>query len=581
MPNFNNSEIASVLDVVPPFKGRVDEAYQPGAYGVPSLQVDDPSAYATAQPTPQGFNDDGQQTPIVGVNFNNARVQEAVGIDWWERFHVIPRSVELGQILSTQQVPFEVYSAYRRTFNDWTSFINGAGDGTELLGLPTLPYTFGPQSSGDLTLILEVSTSGAASVDDTLDFGFDGPQTSEIPITLSRVVLFFVDPQMPYEESLEFYTDIQNRKDGSEKRDSPRKNPRQLFEWDFILEDGTERTRVHNLLFDWQSRVFGIPIWHEATRLTADASISDLTITVDSTAYADYRTTGSDLVLIYESQTKFDVLPLASLTATTLTLESGLLNDYAVSDNVIVMPLRTGKVANTIQGSRFPSADARMKIRFRVDDNDTDIADTSAFSSYNSKVLLDDCNGLRSSMGETFQHDVIVLDNETGLVFTDTSWDQHKRLHRKVFYTNSKQTLWETRQLIHALRGRQVSFYIPSFSNDLQADQDLTMGSALLSIENVGYAQYVRQRFGRQHIRVTFLNGDPPLLREILSSSEVSATRESLTLDAVWPSTVALADIDEIQFVELVRFNTDRIRFNYQTGGHTVKVFAPVKAVFE
>lgn len=498
--------------------------------------------------------------------------------DFFEKFHVRPGSFVLGNLVSTQQIAVVVYSAYRHSTHTWDAFVNNAGAGVTLLNAPSLPTSFLPQT-GLTNLLLEVGPNGPPHVDTTLDFVFDEMTISPI-IQLDRVVLFDVQPELPYTEVLEFLTEVMTHKDGSEMRPSLRKNPRQLFEWDIIMPEGRERSRIHNLLFDWQARIFGVPQWHEATFTSAAVAINDLTINVRSTSFADYRVGG--LVLIYTSFSTFDVLELASSTGTTLTFSTPVLHTYGL--NVLVMPLRTGRVRPDIGGLRYPSDAAELRIVFQVLDNDCNLASTAGWSTYNSKVLLDDLNSLNGSgaMDEGFVRNLVVLDNNTGAPSLSSPWDKGKRRSNKTFHAKGKQAVWSVRQLLHALRGRAVSFYIPTFGKDLTPTANLTSGTSTLTISNVGYARYVRERVPLNVIRVVFVNSaTTPLLREIIGSSEIDGTTEQLTVDSNWPSTFTPAQVKRIEYVELSRFDSDAIRIRYALGDRSARISAPLITVFD
>lgn len=545
----------------------------------PKLLVDDPSVTGenTLGSGSVVVRNSDQKQPIVSTDFANGFASNSYTYeDWFEHFHVIPRELALGNILSTILTPFEVYSAFRRTFENWSLFVNGAGAGTTMNGLPTLPYTFGPQSSGDLTLQLEVSTTGVPVVDDTLDFGFNTvPETASVSITLRRVVLFSIQPELPFTERLQWLTEVMSHINGTEQRLSVRKNPRQLFSWDFFMEDGPERSFFHNVMFDWQASIFGLPIWFELTRLSIAASATDTVLTVESTDFADYRVGG--LVVIFTDRDTFDVQELSSLTATTLTLASGILSAYPVG--TFVMPLRTGVARRQISGSRFLSGDAKMQVEFRVDDNDVDLADTSAFNSFNSKVLIDGCNSVRGQMSEQFERDIIVFDNSTGLTAQGTPWDVGKRTSQLALLAKGKEGLWEVRQLLHALRGKQTSFYASSFTKDLTIDSDIAAGSTI-NVANVGYTQFVRNRQPRDVIRIVYNDGSADDLRTILSSTVVDPTREALVVDSALGAHVE-AVVEKIMFVEKVRWDTDEIAIRHEVGDRTTRITGPIKTVLE
>lgn len=530
---------------------------------------------------------EAESTPVDGIakkthtpkELDNGYLAEGSTVGWetwFESFHILPRNFDFGNILSNQNSDVEVYSAFRRVDHDWTAFVSNAGDGVTLSGLPSLPHTFVPQSNGGLTLELQVSTSGQSTVNTTLDYTFGTvSQVIQTPIELIRVVLFSIQPELPYTEKLQWLTKVLTRIKGTEQRISSRKNPRQLFEWNFIMEDGPERAFFHNVMFDWQARTFGLPMWHELTRLSSAATVTDTTLTVQSTDYADYRVGG--LVLIFESRSKFDVLELSSLTPTSLVLVSGVLNAYP--SGALVMPLRTGNASRLVSGSRFVSADARMRIQFRVSDNDADLADTAAFNSFNSKVYINACNNVRGQMSEQFERDLVVVDNQTGVPIVSSRWDVGKRITQLALLGKGKQGLWELRQLLHALRGKQISFYVCSFSKDFTIDSDITAGTTI-NVANVGYTQFVQNRAPRDLVRIIYNNGDADDIRTISSSSVVDSTREALVLDSAVASHTA-AQVEKIMFVEKVRWDSDEISIRHEIGDTTTRVSGPIKTVLE
>lgn len=501
--------------------------------------------------------------------------------DWFEKFHVIPGGFFLGNVITTQQIGVVVYSAYRLEYHYWQAFINNAGSGVTLLNTPTLPYLFSPQT-GLNNLILEVSPNGPPNVNTTLDFVFDSGVISP-PIVFQRLVLWSARPELPYVELLEFLTAILTHKDGTEQRVSRRLSPRQAFEWTIKMDPGRERAKLHNLLFDWQSRVFGVPVWRQSTFPTSAITAGAFTINVRSTAYADWRETPG-LALIFDpiSGTS-DVLEVAvgGITGTTLTFINAVQNNYTT--RALVCPLRTGRIVGGVGGRRYSTDAAELQVRFEVLDSAVDLASLAAWTTtLNSKVVIDDGNAIQGSMGENFEREVVVLDNGSSIPIFDSPWAKGKRGSTKTFWCKTRQREWEIRQLWYALRGRQVSFYLPTFGKDLVPSAQLLSGSNTLTIENVGYDRYIQERRPYHLIRVHFVNpANPPLIRQITGSSEVSAAQENLSLNATWPATYQPSDVERIEYLELVRADSDSIRFEYAEGEKTCRVRLPVMSVFD
>jgi len=501
----------------------------------------------------------------------------AAGEDFFELMHVLPRSFDFGFVLTTQLVPVEVFNGYRRQDNLWNAWVNNAGAGVSLLGMPSLPVTV--FALGGILMDLEVTPNGPAIVDTTLDFVFN-VSTIYTPITLQRVVLLVNRPENGYDEILEFLTDIRTRKDGSEQRNSGRKNPRQIFDLEMFLEEGLdeERARFENFLFDWQSQVFGVPVWHEETALTAAVTAGATTLPVQSTAFADFRVDG--LVAVIDELTgATDVVVSTVINPTSIELDNGVANSYPAG--AAVLPLRAATAEPLIQGQRELNEVSRVKLLFSVIDNDISIASLAAFQSFDGKLLLSGYIFSDGQSQELFERQITKLDPGTGIVYRDSQWDRNKRASAWTAVVRGRQAGWEHRQMLHAIRGPQISFYVPTQRDDLVPIMNLNSGSAALDVANAGYAQFVRQRVPKASIRVTFNNGDPQLLRSVLTSVEVDATRETLTLNGTWPTTYTPAQVDRIEIVEKVRFDSDTIRIRHEgAGGQVSRIMAPLKTLF-
>jgi hypothetical protein len=109
----------------------------------------------------------------------------------------------------------------------------------------------------------------------------------------------------------------------------------------------------------------------------------------------------------------------------------------------------------------------------------------------------------------------------------------------------------------------------------------MTNGTNLLDVKHVGYTQFVRQRQPKNVIRISFVSGAAALFRVITNSAIFDSTRETLTLNANWPATYTVAEIDRIEYVEKVRIDTDDITLDFDENGNVCRVPLPLLAVFE
>ena len=526
----------------------------------------------------------------------------SIGGNWFEKVHVIPRTrplptfgpIDFGNIISTVERTFELFSALRRQTVVLSTFTNNVGLGVEVPDLPSLPYDQEPFTSildpastplNPLPLIVRATDDGPATFEDSLDFLYTlGAGTRLLFVTGDRVAVVLVQPSgnnsgvagSGFDEIMEFATDIQPATGGKEKRDSFRDRPRQILDWTFSMQD-LDRQCLQSLLFENQSRVFAVPVWWEQVKLTAaiTGGATSTALTEDLT-FVDMRVGG--LAVVFKDKKVFDVLTVLSKTANSVIFESTIQNGFAVGD--LVVPVRLAHAQRSIGAVRFPVTLEEFRIRFRVIDNHTGVPapSTAAFSSYLGKVLLDDCNLLQGNFGESYERRIFVFDNESGLVQQDSPWDHGKRTSQKGFRVGSRQQLYELRQLLIALRGRQVSWWIPTFIEDLTATQDLVVSESTIDIANVGYTRFIQSREYKKTFRITFTDGTS-LIRVVQSSTELPADEERLTLNDTWPIGRTVSQIVRIEFLELSRFDTDSIRIRHQTIIGRAQVIAPVRTV--
>ncbi len=494
---------------------------------------------------------------------------------WFERAIVRPPSIAFGNILSTQSATISVYSSHRNQPITLTQIINNLGAGSSILNVPTVPFIMQPQSGFQVTL--EVTLAGVATINDTIEWVFS-VGSEFVNVTGERIIMFPLPPEAPLTEILEFLTDIMTSVDGSEHRVAIRKNPRQFFQFELPV-DSDDRQFLSNLLYDWQSRVFGLPIWPDLISLTVAGSVSDLTITVDNTDFSDFRV--GSLAVVFTDRFEFDVLEVVSFNSTSITFLSGLTFNYLIG--TAVMPLRTAQISASIRGSRAPIEDESLQVRFQVLENDvgSTFASTAAFNSLNSKVLLDGPNAMSRRMSESILQRQIILEALGGSFSALSPWATGKRTSVKGFVSSSRSELYDIRRLLHALRGRQVSFYLPTFTNDLTPTVKLSNGAATMAINNVGFTRFARERGPSRNILRVIETDGTVHTRDIISSSEVDSKNETLGVDSPWPNDIEIVDIERIEYVELVRFDTDKIRIEHANSKGDARIMIPVKTVFE
>lgn len=493
-------------------------------------------------------------------------------LPWHEIAHLLPRLVQdLGDIISDQVVSCELYNADRQNSITVASVIDNLGTGIEAQGVPATPFNIGSQDS--LSFSVLIRRTGDLAINGDYSLVLSTGETYTLYFLGSRIVLLPIRPEAPLREHLIFDTRVIEAVDGTEQRIANRQYPRGMFEATFK----TGQKKLEMILFDRQAKVVAFPAWHEPAYLAGAHAVDDLTVTVNTTDYANFYVGGYAVVL--QDENYYDALKIESMTATTLTFESGLTYNYA--NNVQVMPLLTAYIEASTASLKYAYNQQYFNMRIHVDPEVNDIADDSAWTQYEGKTFLDDPNKITGGqLAEALRTKVFVIDNLTGLRTPVTAWDHNKRYSKKGWKTSTRQELWELRQLLHFLKGKQVSFYIPTFWKDIVVVDTMLSGTFVLNMDNIGYTINAHQRWPKQFIRIIFKDGSI-LVREIQNSAEVSETQEQLTLDVGWPAEYEPESIERIEFLEKVRIDVDDIVIIHYNALGQSECIVPIKEVDE
>ena len=400
--------------------------------------------------------------------------------------------------------------------------------------------------------------------------------TRVIPIATKRGGILV--PEAGFVETLEFLTDILVRANGSEQRMSLRKSPRQTFSFRYNVDDDLVRAELDMLLAGNHDRIFAVPYWPGEVALTSAAAADDTTLSVGTTTYKDFRDTGS--LLIFEDGGSYEVIGIDTLSANSITLAAPLGNAYTTQARVV--PVRSGFLSESVSGLRYPVNLGEVSLAFETTDNEVDLADTSAFSSYNSKVLLDDYNSVRGTTRSGFAKRMFIIDSESGVATRRSRWSLSRQQEEKAFFAQGAQSIDNVRRLLYALRGQAVSFYLPTFRDELEVVDDLDNGTTDMTIAWCGFTESVGAQSPWNHVRIT-LNDGTTIEREITATEEPDETQttEVLTVGTAWSSTVAKEDIARVEFLRLMRFDSDSITIDHERNGNAARIYAPVRGVLE
>lgn len=470
-------------------------------------------------------------------------------LDWYNRIHVYPTDVALGNLLTSQQRTVSTWNGYVTPVN-LNNITSSNTEGVTLTGNFAFPLEYAPLEVKTYTLITDVI--GPPSIDASFQFTYSTGQAIIISVTGKRVVVFPFMPQRGVKESLEWKTDIMKAKAG-EQRSMIRYEPRQEFEYDFFLDD-SQYARWRALSYGWSHRVFAFPVWSEFSRL-GPLEAGATTLTFD-TASADYR--DGDVLILWENDKLFETCEIDAISAGSITLPRATLNTYA---NVFVAPLRFGRTLSGMQAERDANKLIKGSTTFTVTAN-TDLSASIGLPTYKSLDVLTDTMYKVGNYAESILRDVILIDNGVASPLVDSRRTFTDQMFTVSWSCRTRAELWRVRKWLHSRKGKAKPFWLPTKLQDFVIAEDATSAASYLRVQPIGYPLY----YGIRDIQIMLKNGTVARNRIMVGNADGYGT-ETLVLESALGIDFTLAQLDYICMMHKVRFDSDRIEINYDEDG--------------
>lgn len=475
--------------------------------------------------------------------------------DFYHRIHITPSRIDLGNIVSTQSFPVNVWNAYLvpRTLNE----ITGVEEGIQLTGQPEPPFVITALQEREWQV--SITPEGSAVLDAMLRWVFNNGDVVGLGVTGNRIQAFAFVPHWAdgIVERLTWATDILLSPTGAEQRRSLRIAPRREFDVDVILE-GRERQAFDMALFGWSSRVWAMPVWHEIQQLVVGIPAGTFTIPCE-TAHLDFRV-GGIAVLRGESALVSETVEIEEIGTTFLRLKRETVRSWPAGTRLY--PVRTAMMATPPEVQRKTDTVQTARITFQVAER-CDWPAVLPATQYRGKPVFDLRPEESQDLTSVYQNLLLTLDNGSALPrITDTAGlafptNQYRWAH----YNRAERAQY--RSLLYALRGRQVAVWVCTHSDDLTLVDIITQTSTAMDVANIGYSRFAAARVGRCDFRMQLHDGTV-FYRRITGSIEIDAERERLTIDTSFNRQIAPAEIARISWIYLARQDTDAISITHR-----------------
>lgn len=476
-------------------------------------------------------------------------------MDWYDRIHLIPGVLALGNLVQSQVRTIEVWNAWQVP----KRLASVAGVGTEGLTLTepvAAPTTFGALESRLYTL--SISLTGPPTIDAGYTFTFAG-QAPELVVTGARVIGFAFRPNWrdPVVERLIWLTDVIRRRDGSEQRISLRSIPRREFEYRVTLTSAAA-ARMDAAVWGWQARVFAVPIWTDPAVLAAALPAGSISVPVD-TALRDYA--AGSLAALVQDDYDHEIVEVLSVAGGSITLARPTGQDWPAGTHLY--PARLARLGAQVRITRPTAAVVEARIALQVEPLQPLAGITGpAPSTYlGADTYLTPPNRVEA-LDDDITRAMEIIDAQTGPWAVDDPEGRPDIVRSYRWLLRDRAAVSAHKAWLLARAGRYSSAWVPTFARDMELVAQAGGTATTLVIEDIGYRNFYALATGRRDIAVRLPSGTWAL-RRIVGADQVVAGQERIQIDSALGATVDPGVW--ICLLGLHRLDTDRVELAWHS----------------
>lgn len=352
-------------------------------------------------------------------------------------------------------------------------------------------------------------------------------------------------------EVLEWRTDVLQSQAG-EQRIALRSTPREIVTFQHRC-DALGMARAAELVRAGFVGEWLVPLWHMAVQPTADVTQGATEIIIDTTV-ADFRVV--DAVAIAVDGREASLTEIAYVDADRLILVeplgAQLPGAIVAASRIAVAPVRPGLLSAPVEIARRRQNDGMFTATFLL--RDAPDLTAPALSTYLGRPVQTDPSLTRSPITSNLRRVVEYVDNGFGPVVVEPLRDLFERGEAITLKAQGAAERWALRRWLWSLRGRQASFWLPTWGRELQLRAAMTSGSTLMRVVPIAeLAAYVG--------RAILLEMPSGLRFRTIKAAVADGTDHRLTLSSSLGEPVTIGT--RAHFLTLVRSDADRIEIRH------------------
>ena len=493
--------------------------------------------------------------------------------DFYNRIHFFPNPLNLGVLLNPQAPIVAVWNAYLIPVSLDTLTEEGF-TGITTVSPGSIPQAFGALQQLDWQF--EVSLDGPVNIAASIEFEFD-VGTEILSITGTRAVILVYEPnwETPIEETLSWKTRIMKSYSGKETRSALTVRPRKAMSYSIDVFGKLEPIKLDAALFSFQNKFYGVPQWQDESPLTAAAFAGATTIYLSTDTYS--FSVGASLFL-YAGPTVFETGVITAIYPTYIELLNPIVRNWGAGSRVF--PVQNGRFKEKIDFSRKGEQWLQANFSFDMSPQLTDpfVSGGSPLNTHASEEAWLLKPNWFNDVSHSQSYGFVKLDTGFGPThYLDTAENANRQFGIPYLFLNRQMQL-EFRRFLGRRRGMRDPFFVPSWTDDLTATDNVSSADTAIDFVDNGYGLYTELSPYRKHLYIETRQGQI-FTREIVSSVSASGIL-TLGIDASLGIDVNVNNFKLVCFLYKARLASDSVKLTWLTSKVSTTVL-PVEVVAE
>lgn len=351
---------------------------------------------------------------------------------------------------------------------------------------------------------------------------------------------------------------------GHEKRSGLLSAPRRAFEFTVQARTGLESEMLKKRLYTAHGKIFGVPLWTDATALAVGVSAGATSLPVLETGFRLFQ---ADSLAIIVSGGSYEVVEVSGVSTSVLSLAEAVTQDWPAGS--FVAPFFQGRVDDsktTVTGKTDRDGTVSLRLLEEFDERfSVPTPDMTDYPTYNGLPVLNTPHNWSDRYSQTMEMDTEAFSFSSLAGLTERVLTQDEpRL--TISLSANAFTREESRRLLDFFidrKGRLLPFWVPSPASDVILAGAFSSGDTILDTGGVDMSALFGQGYPTtgKHLWFRFPDGTTAA-REVVGC-DPSTGRISLG-SAIGKTVEHFTDVT-VSLLYPARFDKDTLGMDYET----------------